>query len=338
MAKSKTNAPSFIGKIKDWFYGVSVALHEKFGKNKKTGKISSKKRNKAVFYYAMMFLPLLQFAIFYIYVNFNSVLMSFQFYDYSDGAFKWTGLSVFKEVFSDLGNVTFLKKSVGNSLVSFLFHLLVGIPVPLVFSYYLYKKYVGHAAFKIILFLPSMISSVVLVVLFKYFTEYALPVMGKAFGLNIPITLLYDANTAFGVVLFYSIWVGLGTQIILYSGAMSGIDPSITESASLDGANPFKEFIFIVIPMIWNTLVTFVVVKFADIFVNQMNLFDFYGTDASDSIMTIGYYLYKRIQSSTSTVADYPYLSAMGMVFTLITIPVTFGVKRLLEKFGPSEV
>ena len=39
---------------------------------------------------------------------------------------------------------------------------------------------------------------------------------------------------------------------------------------------------------------------------------------------------------SESSVADYPEAAAMGLLFTAVAIPVTFGVKALLEKLDPN--
>lgn len=303
----------------------------------KKGGIKSGKARKAVFYYALMLFPLAQFLVFYVFVNMNSVFMAFQEYDYVSGSFRWSGLSAFVKIYQDYTQFSFLKSAVKNSLIAFFFHVSIGMSIPLVFSYYIFKKFKLSGIFKTALFLPSMISSVVLAIIFTFFLENAVPSMGKIVGLNISSSMLYNSKTAFSIVLFYSIWVGLGTQIILYSGAMSAISESVIESAQIDGASPFKEFIHIVFPMIWPTVVTFVVIKLSNIFIHQINLFDFFGGSASDGIITIGYYLYSKIQNVNTTFFDYPYLSALGLLFTVIALPFIFGIKTLMERLGPKE-
>ena len=81
--------------------------------------------------------------------------------------------------------------------------------------------------------------------------------------------------------------------MLMYSGAMSGVSDSVIEAAKLDGITPIREFFYIIVPLIYPTLVTFLVVEVAGIFTNQMNLYNFYGLKAEYSLYTFGYFLYK---------------------------------------------
>ena len=136
----------------------------------------------------------------------------------------------------------------------------------------------------------------------------------------------------------YLLFMGFGTQIMMYSGAMSGISPSIIEAAELDGCNPFSEFVFVVVPLIFGTIKTFIVVTVATVFINQLGLFSFYGPDASmldPNLTSIGYYLYRQAYGGQLTLM--PKLAAWGICLTAVSIPITYLVKYLLTKFGPSE-
>jgi ABC-type sugar transport system permease subunit len=160
--------------------------------------------------------------------------------------------------------------------------------------------------------------------------------MLKAFGVE-TLGLLSDANTQFATVMIYSIFVGFGPQVLMYSGAMSGISDSIVEAGQLDGISPIQEFFKITIPMIWPTVTSFIVVNLANVFVNQMQLFSFYGAGAEYKLYTLGYYLYSMIKKTTTSIADYPYLSAFGLVLTLFTIPATMIIRKLLERLYRTE-
>ena len=300
--------------------------------------LTNKKRKKWVFYTSMVTLPILQFLVFYIYVNFNSIVLAFQKYDYSQGAYIFSRIDNFKQVFYDFQHVNYLQHAFKNSFLLYFFSLLFGSTLAVLFSYYIYKKRLGSEVFKVILFLPSIISSVVLVIMFNYFVERAIPFfVKKLFDIKISGLLSKDLNTAFIVLVFYNIWIGFGPQMLMYSGAMNNISDEIIESAHLDGVNPIKEFLFIVFPLIWKTFTTFIIVGIAGIFTNQMNLFSFYGPSADFQLYTIGYYLYKAIQSNRTTLDVYPYLSAMGITLTIAVIPVTVLVRYCMNKFGYSE-
>ena len=295
--------------------------------------IKEGKRSRLLFYCLMMLIPTVQFVIFYLSVNFNSVLLAFKAYD-KDGIVSYVGFQNFGNVISDIFNKSAMKQAFFNSLILGFCTIIVGMSLALTFSFYIYKKAPASGFFKVVLFLPQILSAIVMTTMFKYFVEAALPVLVETiFKKQIP-GLLYDINTQFPTIVVFSLWMGIGTQILMYSGAMSGISDSVTEAAKLDGASPFREFISITVPMIWPTLTSFIVVNLAQVFVNQMNLFSFYGTMAEPKVQTLGYYLYAQMKGLNTTIRDYPYLSAFGLVLTAMTIPVTLVVKKLLDRAG----
>lgn len=311
-------------------------------------KKKAKKIGEKIFFWSILVLPLLQFCVFYIGVNFNSILLSLKTYDYSTGQFYYSGFNNFKvffESFTKSGNVmwTYFK----NSILFFVVSLVVTTPLAILFSYYIYKN--GHRKFqkytasnfysalsKILLFLPTVMPSIAIVLMYKYFGENSLPKMlNEIFGTNFN-GLLSSSKTNLIYMLCFCTLIGFGTDMILYTGAMSSIDDSQIESASIDGASPIRELVRIVLPAIYPTLSMKIVLAVAGIFTNQAFLFSFYGGDAPYSLRTFGYYMFITVNNSP-TMADYPYAAAMGIVFTLVATPITLGTKYLLEKFGPSQ-
>ena len=278
----------------------------------------------------MLLYPLLQFAIFYIYINISSFALAFQT-NVGSPLFD-NGLNNFIEVIRDLGTDMRLQYSVRNSFICYGVGLAIGTPLGLIFSFFIYKKVWGYKFFRVILFMPSIISSVVLVLIFKYFAN------------NVVSTLLFDGvklldnpDTVFWTVLFYNIFIGFGPSTLMYTSTMSGINESVVESAQLDGISFFGEFWHICLPMIYPTIVTFLVAGIATIFTNQMEIFNFFGQyPAYDHVYTLGFYMYRGTVLS-STGDQFPYLSALGMLMTIVAAPVTLLAKYLLEKLGPSD-
>jgi ABC-type sugar transport system permease subunit len=288
-----------------------------------------------IFYCLMMIWPVAQFCVFYIGVNFNSILLSFQDIDIVNGTTTWTFDKII-QAFQDMTSSKNLLIAAENSLVVYFLSLVIGTPLGLFFSYYIYKKMPGSSAFRVLLFMPSIVSGIVMVAMFQFFVEQAVPQLWKdVFGIEIR-GLIENPDTRFGTILFFCIWSGFGTSVLMYSNAMSGISQEIVESAHLDGATGIREFISITFPMIFPTLSTFLITGVAGIFTNQFALFSFYGGGASPEIQTYGYYMYMKTKNATSE-AEYPILSAMGLWMTVVAVPLTLVVKWLLEKFGPSE-
>ena len=307
------------------------------GKPKEISSFMKKRTKNLIFYCIMIAFPVFQFCYFYLAVNFNSILLAFKSYDVYSGTFSWVGTENFERFFDFCTQTRMVAKMTGNSLIVYAFNLIVGIPLALFFSYYIYKKFPAYGLFKVMLFLPSIISSIVMVVLFKGFVEEAIPeIVEKISGKQI-LGLVGNHKTVFPTVIFYAIWVGFGSGILMYSGAMSRVPDSVVESAKLDGISPLKEFWYITLPLIYGTLSTYLIVGVAGIFTNQLNLYSFFGNKASPEIMTFGYYLFSGI-AEVKTMQEYPYYAATGLLLTFVAVPLTLGVKYLLEKFGPETV
>lgn len=308
-------------------------MARKAEKNKKVGE-----KGRILFYSLILAFPLLQFAIFYIGVNMNSFVLAFEKYDFFNGKYDWAGLSNFQSVLANIGGgEKFLGTAFKNSILLFAISTVIGCTLALLFSYYVYKKQYGSKLFKLILFMPFVISSIAMVLVYKYFVESAIPALWETLFSKEIRGLLSNPDTKFGTILFFTVWTGFGVQTLIYSGSMSGISDSVVEAASLDGISQFKEFIYISVPMIFPTISVFLVSSVAGIFVNQMNIFNFYGLSPGDyNVYTVGYYLYRQMALLETSVGDYPYYAAFGLVLTLITAPVTLLFKWVLNKCGPN--
>ncbi|MBR7111236.1 MAG: sugar ABC transporter permease [Clostridia bacterium] len=300
---------------------------------KKRKKIGAK--NETIFLVSILAYPMLLFAIFYLGVNFNSILLAFQKIDV-DYNYHFAGFENFAKVFADLAGDATLRMAVGNSIKIFFLTLGIGMPLEILFSFYLFKKNMAHKTIRFMVMLPSIVSGMIMCLIFKRFVEQALPnMMTLLFGTEIP-NLLSNKDTVFGTVVFYMLWTGFSSSLILYPNAMNGINNSVIESAHMDGCNNFQELWYIVLPLILPTITTFVVTGISGILMLSGPLLAFWYYDAPIETYTSGYYLFALVMRTGSTVHNYPYASAIGIVFTLFTIPVTFLVKYLLERLDPT--
>ena len=296
--------------------------------------LDSKKKSRLIFYICGVAWPVIEFIVFYVFVNFNSILLSFRNFDIQSG-YSFAGIDNFKRVFSEIATQPFLKTAFKNTFLIFGISI-VSMFATLIMSYYLYKKYLFSGIFKVMLFLPSIIPGIALVICYKYFVEVGVPkIWEEVFNISIQ-GLLSNPDTKLITILFFNVWFGVGSTFLLYSGAMSGISDSIIEAATLDGVTAMQEFGYIVFPMIFPTFATLFITSFATLFTNQMSVFSFSGAQADYSVYTIGYYLYKSVQ--TATMDQYPYLSAFGLVLTVIIIPICLLTKKALDKFGPKTI
>lgn len=282
-----------------------------------------------------MAFPLVQFLVFYIGVNFNSILMAFQRIDIQKDTVEWT-VSNIQNAFQMMTGSPELLSVLSVSVISYVILTGIGIPLGLFFSYYIYKKLPLSGAFRVILFLPSIMSAIVMATIFQFFVERAIPTAMMQFFDVEMMGLMENPETRFACILFYNILMGFGANVLMYTNSMSGISQEVVEASQLDGASTLQEFLHVTLPMIYPTIAMFIFTGIAGIFTNQLNLFSFYGAAAPGGISTYGYYFYTKTQGAKS-IAEYPLLSAMGLFMSAVAVPLTLLVKWLLEKFGPSE-
>lgn len=293
------------------------------------------KRKDKWFYISLMIIPVAQFLIFYVGVNIKSFAYAFQKIDIMSGRTDWT-FENFKNIFSKMKTSTLYSDLLSVSLKAYLCSVVVGVPLGLFFSYYISEKMPGAGLFRVLLFLPSIISAATMVTIYMNFIESALPdILKDLFGVQRD-GFLENVNSRLPSIIFYNVFISFGTSVLMYSNSMSGIAPEIIEAGKLDGATGFKKFWYIVFPHVYGTLSTFLIIGVAGIFTNQLDLFSFYGGGAPDGVKTFGYYLYANAQQAANE-AEYPALSALGLLLTAIAVPLTMLVKYLLEKFGYGE-
>lgn len=306
----------------------------------------TKKRN--IFFAVMVAYPLLVFVLFYVIVNFNTITLALTEYKGIEGSIGYTkefaGIKNFKIVI-DMLKYENNYVMIINSLKLFFFKLVIGLPVSFVFAYYIYKKFALSKFYRVICFLPNVIPNLIMVYLFRFLVN-----QGFIAIFNAEKGLLQNTSTEWWTILFFNLWLGFATQTLVFSSAMSGIETSIIESAELDGATSMQELWYIILPSIFKTFETYVLVAIATIFVDQMSLMTFYDKfSIPGNMRTVGYYLYVQAYTSdfvpsTAWETNHDYgklsygqLSSFGLMISLVIIPITMIVRKLFNRFGPSE-
>ena len=307
----------------------------------------SRKQKRLIFYILMMLVPCVQFAIFYFYVNINTFRLAFLNFDLIEGGSGYETVFVGFKNFAKAWNFFVTNfPMVKNSLILFLGNMVIVMGLALFFSYYIAKKYMLAGFFRAVLYLPHIIASVVLVVLYKYIvTDVYIKLVEIFTGQTENVFGLLDeaqpVSTRLAVLIFYNLWIGFGTNVLIFTGTMSGIDNSIIESAQLDGVNVLGEFIHIYIPLIFPTFTTFVVTGMCGILTADMHLYTFYGNHGTTGIDTFGYYMTRNtlngsLYQKSAKGLSYTELSALGLIMTCIVVPITLITRKLMETYGPS--
>lgn len=305
--------------------------------------MTEKRRKKFWFYLLFIAFPVIHYLVFYVYINLNSFILAFREYYVDEAAsiltFKSAGFGNFAEGFKVLAANS---GAIGNSLLMLAVSLLFTTPLALLFSFYIYKKRRGTEFFRVMLFLPTVLSAVVFGLLYQYISNDVLGwIQTEIFGAEEASQFLTDTKTRVFAVIVFNVLMGFGVNVLTYSGTMSGINVSLIESAELDGCSPFQEFIKIVIPMIWPTVVTLMIVSFSKVFTDQWQVLTLLKRNPLNA-ENLGYFLYTRALDGDFTIPkgqtnniSYSVLSAIGLILTAIVLPLTLLMRWALNKYGP---
>lgn len=272
---------------------------------------------------ALVAVPIAQFLIFYVFINGSSILLAFKdgvTGDFTFGNFK----SLFRAFANGTNNLT---ESLFNTLKFFVLGIIL-FPFSLLFSYFLYKKIFLHKYMQVVFFLPSIISISVLVALYKNILNYPVrDLVAKLFHMKSKPLFFTSTTYALKSIMIYMVWLGLANNMVILSGTMTRIPPEILESGKIDGVGFWREFVQLVIPIIWSTLSTLILMMFIGIFTAGGPILLF--TQGRYGTYTISYWIYDY----TVVKNNYNFAATAGVFFTLAGLPIIYGVKWLLNKF-----
>ena len=136
-------------------------------------------------------------------------------------------------------------KSLWNTVI-FAISLPICLVISLTISYLLTKKIKGKKIFRTIYFIPYVCSIVAVVLMWKWIFNPTYGVLNGILGTE--YNWLGENNLFRTVVIVMGVWGGCGYQIILYSAALTNINPSLYEAAKIDGANAFQCFRHVTLP------------------------------------------------------------------------------------------
>ena len=296
-----------------------------------------KKAKKRIFIVCMLAWPLLHFGVFWLYVNFNTILMTFQKFNVITGTYEWYGLERFRQLWEKmiLGQDPILHNSFINSLWVFPVQNFIILPLSFIFAYFLYKKVFLSGMFRVIFFLPSILSIVVLTMAFRFMfhTDFG-PVsnlIDKVFHVK-PDYFSSMSPTAMPMVFLFGVWAGLGYNIILLNGSISRIPQEVMEYARIDGVGIWREMFGIALPLTWPTLSTLFITGTTAIFgfFIQPMLLCGQGGGYMGKTSTVALQVVYLVQNGSGSDA-----AAIGLFFSVLGIPFILFIKWLMTRISP---
>lgn len=292
--------------------------------------------SKKIFIISMLAYPIIHFLIFWVYINFNTIIKSFQGFSYKTGGEVFVGMTnyinFFKAFSSQSGQ---LKHAVVNSLLFFVFNNFILLPISIVCAYLLFKKVFMEKVFRVIFFLPNIISVVVLTMVFYFMfhdTFGPLYSVMKSIGFNMPENGFFGTEgTAMVMIFVYCLWAGIGYNVLLLSGSIARIPTEVLEAGKIDGIGMMREFIQIVVPLIMSTVSTLFVTGSMVMFTLFLQPMLLTSGGPNYSTYTIAYYIVELVNNNRLYDA-----AAAGVISSIVGIPIIQGIKYLMEKITPN--
>ena len=200
-------------------------------------------------------------------------------------------------------------------------YLFVAVPIlaifPLFLAVLINQKIRGVILYKILIYLPVIVSIVVAAIAFKwlYADQGILNYVVTSLGLK-PIGWLTDPNFALYSVIIVTIWKGIGYYMIIYLASLMSVPNELYEACDIDGASFLTKHLTVTIPHIMPTIALVTTISaisamkvFAEIYVMTKG-------GPLNSSKTIVYYIYERAFENL----DLGFASAMAVVLLVIVM------------------
>ncbi len=212
------------------------------------------KRNYSLY---LIFLPTVIFFVIFSYGPMVGLLMAFQNYRPIDGLFhsEFVGLQKFQQLFSD---ATFLRV-IRNTLAMGVINLVVTFVAAIAFAVLLneVRNTIGKKTVQTISYLPHFLSWIIVTGIIHDALSGTGIINELLVNLNVinqPINFFAHKEYFWPIVAFANVWKETGWNAIIYLAAITAIDPSLYEAASIDGAGRWAKIKHVTLPGIRPTI------------------------------------------------------------------------------------
>jgi len=311
-------------------------------KKKTTGRVAVKKRDprKDWDLYLFLLLPMIYIIVFK-YLPMGGLVVAFKNYKVRQGIWgsDWVGIDQFVRFFKSY----MFKDIMVNTFVLSFYSILVSFPIPVLFA--LTINSVQNKRFKkvtqTIVNMPHFISTVVLVGVLMMIFHNRQGIYGNIMHMitgKYPGDLFASPEAFRHFYVWSAVWQNFGWDSIIYTAALSSVDPSYHEAAQMDGASRYKRVIHVDLPTIIPTIVTMLILKmghvltlgFEKIFLMQNSL----NISASQVVST---YVYEMGIAGDGA-GNFSYATAIGMFNNVIQFILVVIVNKISKKVSETSL
>ena len=244
---------------------------------------------------------------------------------------EFVGLANFREL---LTADSVFWKAVANTMIWATVAPIPDVLVGLLLALCLYAKVPLARFLRVVWFAPVLLSYVVVGIIWMWVYNYE---WGVANALLRGVRLgswahswLGDPATALWAVMFTHVWKWTGFNMVVCLAALYALPSEVLEAAELDNCGWMRKLLFIMIPMMWRTLLNLLILSF----IGKMKVFDLVwimtGGGPLWSTETVSTYVYKRAFEWSTFDLGYP--SALATLWFMVVLAFALGLTWLLRQ------
>ena len=258
---------------------------------------------------------------------------------FSMSLFKWGGLNP-EKTFYGLKNFKILFKDVNfiramqNTIFLIVFVTIITIFFALLFSFILSRtKVKGKSFFRIVFYLPNILSIVVIGAIFQSIYQPEIGVVDTIldfFNLSTwSKAWLADSKVILISIGLALIWQAIGYYMVMYMASMSSVPDSLYEAADLEGCSNLRKFFDITLPLVWDvirTTLAFFIISTINLSFLIVNVMTQSGPDHASEVI-LGY-LYNQAYGNSA----FGYGMAIGTVVFIFSFVLSALVNKVTQR------
>ena len=247
------------------------------------------------------------------------------------------GLRNFTEVLTEAPFADWTWRALRHNVVVFAALMVVQNGLAYLIGFALLKSLPGHRIHQVVVFLPVVLSAVIVGFLWKLFLHPLFGLVNAALALlgvqGLP--WLGDENTALGAIIFTNTWHWMGFPALIFLAGMQRISKETLEAARIDGAGDWV----LMAQVIWPLVAPATTVVFILTFIGSFNWFELpyvmAGLNGSPGGATdvLGLYFYRTAFGNVSSgLQDFGHGSALAVLMFLFIAAFSALALRFLRR------
>jgi raffinose/stachyose/melibiose transport system permease protein len=274
----------------------------------------------------ILYVPaLLILLLFVIYPFFDGLRIAFTNWNGYSQSYRYVGFENFKRILTDVNIRTAILNTLAYGFGSTFLQQILGMAAALLLN----EAFRGRGAARTILYLPVMISGVIMGYMWQYMTGYsgALNDIVKLFGKG-PVLWLSSARITIPLLIIINSMQYFGISMVIYLAGLQSIPEMYYEAARIEGSGPRNLFFGITLPLLYPALVTSIMINL----IGGLKLFDLiraltgggpgYATHSVATLINVTYF-------GTQNAG---YAAVLGLLLFVMILIITIVVQNLFSR------